>query len=106
MTHQRWLELMRFPKQWSEWGLIPEELAVLQVAGYAPGHEASPEHGRHGAFQWWLRRQPPKEMLIQLARLTWLDPDPQMGAYVRDCISVQSGGDRDVEDALVHAYEP
>jgi hypothetical protein len=58
MTHTDWLNMMRFPPEWTEWGLIPDALAAIQLAGYAPGHENASEHDRHGAFQWWLERAP------------------------------------------------
>jgi hypothetical protein len=104
MTHEEWLQRMRFPRQWTEWGLIPAALAAKQLAGYASEHEASPEHDRHGAFQWWLRQSPSPAVLVQLARLTWLDPDQEMGAYVRECIRKQSS-DPQVSHALANAYE-
>lgn len=101
MTQQEWLQLMRFPTQWSDWSLVPEALVAELVTRYVPGQENSPEHDRHGLFQWWLRQEPPSEVLVKLARLTWLDPDPQMGAYVRECIAKQCV-DPEVASALAH----
>lgn len=106
MTHNEWLELMQFPAQWVQWGLIPDELAVLQLSGYQPGHESASEHDRHGAFQWWLKQSPPKETLIQLARLSWLDPDQLMGASVRDCILKQNGTDEEVKNVVAQRPAP
>jgi len=105
MTHGQWLELMRFPPQWSDWGMIPEELARIQVANYEDGHEAGAEHDRHGAFQWWLRQSPSSETLTKLARLSWLDPDPLMGAYVRERIESQCGQNSEVLQALACEYK-
>jgi len=87
MTRSEWLALMKFPTEWSEWELLPEELLAAQIQGYEPGHENATEHDRHGAFQWWLKREPPEAVLVQLAQLSWLDPDPSMGGYVRECIA-------------------
>jgi hypothetical protein len=106
MTHQEWVKRMGFPSQWVSWGLLPDELVAIQLAGYAPGHEDAPEHDRHGALQWWLRQEPPKDILLKLARLTWLDPDPPMAQYVRECIARARDCDEDVQRALVEPYAP
>ncbi len=106
MTHQEWLQLMAFPLEWSEWGLLPQELADMQLSRYEPGHEQSPEHDRHGAFQWWLSRDPSDEVLVKLARLTWLDPDEPMGGYVRECIAAMGVPSTSVAQALEQRYAP
>ena len=87
MTRDQWLTLMKFPVEWSEWGLLPEEFVNIQIKGYEPGHENASEHDRHGAFQWWLKREPSEAVLVQLAQLSRLDPDPHMGNFVRECIA-------------------
>src|SRR5262245_13112389 len=97
---------MGFPPQWLSWGLLPSELATIQLDGYAPGHEDAAEHDRNGAFQWWLWQEPPKEILLKLARLTWLDPDPLMAEYVRQSIAKAKACDEDVQRALVEPYAP
>lgn len=105
MTHGEWLDLMRFPREWVEWGMIPEELAVEQVEGYEPGQESVPEHWRHAAFQWWLKNDPGGEVLVSLVRLSWLDPDRPMGWYVRECIAGHRGCDERVRRELGVRYE-
>jgi hypothetical protein len=105
MTHTEWLDLMQFPPEWAAWQLIPSELAAAQLAGFEPGHEEASEHDRHGAFQWWLKRQPRPEVLVQLAQLSWLDPDPLMAKYVRECISQQPGCNAAVAHALGVPYQ-
>lgn len=100
MTHAEWLRLMKFPSEWMEWHMIPDELAECQLNGYEAGHEDAPEHDRHGAFQWWLEREPDAGVLATLARLSWLDPDPLMGAYVRRLISSQPCCDDAVRETL------
>ena len=97
---------MQFPPEWVDWGLIPPELAELQLSRYEPGHEQGSEHDRHGAFQWWLNRNPSEAVLIQLARLTWLDPDEPMGAYVRECIAAIGGPSPELAAALKEPYAP
>jgi len=104
MKHVDWLKLMQFPPEWLGWQLIPTELAAIQLAGYDPEHEGAPEHDRHGAFQWWLKRNPSPETLVQLARLSWLDPDQPMALYVRECITKQPGCNTEVTDALSIPY--
>ncbi len=105
MTHSDWLKLMQFPPEWTAWNLIPSELATMQLSGYEPGHEGASEHDRHGAFQWWLKQHPRPEVLVQLARLSWLDPDQPMAQYVRECIAKQSGKNAEVGNALATSYQ-
>ena len=105
MNHVAWLELMQFPPEWLAWHLLPEELAAIQLAGYEPGHEDASEHDRHGAFQWWLKSDPEPEVLIQLAKLSWLDPDAPMGGYVRKCIGEMPSCNSEVRDALNAPYQ-
>jgi len=97
---------MKFPKQWSEWELLPDELKAIQLNGYESGHENAPEHDRHGAFQWWLKRDVPKVTVIRLAHLTWLDPDPLMGGYVRECMAKKFAEDEDIQNAILTPYTP
>ncbi len=105
MTHTDWLKLMQFPREWTVWQLIPAELAAVQLSGYERGHEQAPEHDRHGAFQWWLKRSPSSEVLVQLAQLSWLDPDQPMAQYVRECIAKQSACNAEVRQALGTPYK-
>lgn len=104
MTYAEWLKLMQFPVEWQEWGLLPSELQAEQLARYEPGHESAPEHDRHGAFQWWLRGNPGPEVLAKLARLSWLDPDPTMAAYVRESIARHTQCSQAVLDLLAIPY--
>lgn len=75
MTKFEFLRLMRFPKEWLELEMYPDELFEWQVSGYEPGHEDGAEHDRNGAFHWWLKKPPSKIELQNLLRLAALDPD-------------------------------
>jgi hypothetical protein len=86
MTKLEFLQVMKFPKEWDDWGLYPDELFEIQVAHYKPGHENGSEHDRNGAFHWWLCKEPNSETLIKLVKLTHLDPDPLMAADIRSYI--------------------
>lgn len=92
--------MMQFPPEWESWCLVPEEWLRGALASYVPGNEQGSEHDRHGAFQWWLKREPSKGILLKLAQLSWLDPDQQMAAYVRECISKAATHDEEVADAI------
>jgi hypothetical protein len=81
------LELMKFPKEWLEWGMYPDELFNWQVENYLPGHEMASEHDRNGAFHWWLRRNPNIEQLQKLEKLAGNDPDHFLSADVLSYIS-------------------
>lgn len=87
MTKAEFLTLMQFPKEWELFEMYPEKLATIQLNGYQHGHEAASEHDRCGAFHWWLKQEPSEQQLIYLMRLACLDPDPLMGADIRNYIA-------------------
>jgi hypothetical protein len=86
VTKAEFLKLMNFPTEWDRFSMYPDELFQSQVTRYQVGHEEASEHDRNGAFHWWLRRGPDRDQLEKLLRLTFLDPDPALGADVRDYI--------------------
>ena len=104
MDQLSYIELMQFPKEWLDWQLIPEQFLASQASRYEPGHENASEHDRHGVFQFWLRTEPSAEVLVKLARLSWLDPDQVMAGYVRECISKQPHRNATVSTALSSPY--
>ena len=83
MTIEEFLELMEFPPLWRELDMADPEYLAECIARYRPGHEESSEHDRHGLFQYWLKREPAKETLLKLVRLSFVDPDKGMAASVR-----------------------
>ena len=87
---------MQFPKEWFELDMFLEDFADFYIARYELGQEESSEHTRSGAFHWWLKRNPSKEQLIKLARLTFVDPDPLMAADVRSYIAKADNCDKEV----------
>lgn len=91
---------MEFPPLWRELGMADPEYLSQCIACYRPGHEDSPEHDRHGLFQFWLKQNPPAKVLIKLARLSFVDPDQQMAASVRSDILESENCDGEVEDYL------
>lgn len=97
MTRLQFLELMKFPAEWDQYGMYPEELFQWQIAGYEPGHEEASEHDRNGAFHWWLRQNPSKEELEKLLRLARVDPDAGLGQDVRTYIRKALCFDSDLE---------
>jgi hypothetical protein len=84
MKTKDYLELMRFPNEWQEWGMAPDEEYIAdRVFHLKPGMEHTPEHARHEAFHYWLAREASTEQLEKLAQLSLLDPDARMGASIR-----------------------
>ncbi len=77
------LSLMRFPMQWLDWDMYPDELFEGQVGRYSPGDEDGAEHDRNEAFHWWRKRQLSQDQYKKLSQLTYLDPDKGLGADVR-----------------------
>ena len=103
MTKEEFVKLMQFPREWLEWDMLPDELLQGQIAEYESGSERAAEHYRNAAFRYWLRRQPSKEVLLKLARLTFLDPDPLMAYCLRkDDIASATSADEEVVRALRH----
>ena len=96
MDKIEFLTRMKFPIEWITWGMYPDELAKLQVPKYEPNHENGSEHDRNGAFHWWLKRNPTKEQLIKLVRLSFLDEDQVMGGDVRQYILLAKNCDEDI----------
>lgn len=83
LTKAAFLELMRFPAQWNEWEMYPDELFQVQRNFYQPGNEVGAEHDRCGAFHWWLKKCPSKDQLRKLVELSYLDQDQLMAEDVR-----------------------
>ena len=109
LTKDEFLKLMHFPHEWAKWDMYPDELCRIQIGGYKRGHEKASEHTRNGAFHWWLRTHPSlksehlaptKAQLKRLTKLTYLDPDPLMGADVRRYIAKATNCDSEVADLL------
>ena len=99
-TIEALLRKLEFPKEWRDWDMIPSELADMQLRGYRSGHEESPEHDRHGAFNWWLKRNPSTEQLHKLCELTFLDPDQHMASYVRGRIRTAEHCSREIRGLI------
>ena len=86
MKIEEFLELMEFlPLRW-ELDMADPEYLSLCTTRYRPGRGDSSEHDRHGLFQYWLKREPSKETLLDLVRLSFVDPDESMTASVRAAI--------------------
>ena len=96
MRKADFLSLMRFPPEWEEWGLYPDELFLEQLKLYRAGDEAGSEHDRNGAFHWWLKREPGLKVLEQLLQLAMLDGDQVMAADARRYIdqAIRTAGSR------------
>jgi len=93
MKRDDYLALMKFPKEWIEMGMFPDELWDTARQYYQSGHGQSPEHDRNGAFHWWLKRSPSRDVLQKLVELSFLDPDQLMAADVRSYIGKSENAD-------------
>ena len=99
MNKNEFIKLMRYPREWVEWGMLPDELIRGQIAKYERGGAA--ERYRNEAFRFWLRSQPSKDILLKLIRLSYLDPDPLMAYSLRkDGIARAENVDEEVSRAL------
>lgn len=97
MTKEDFLKIMNFPIEWNIYGMYPDELYLLQIKDYQEGDEQGSEHDRNGAFHWWLKRDPNKNELALLIKLTYLDPDQLMANDVRGYIRQAKNYDCDLE---------
>lgn len=101
MTKKEFIKRMQFPREWVEWGMLPDELLDEQMAVYEPGNERASEHYRIGAFHYWLRKRPSKDILLKLIKLSFFDPDPLMAYTLRkDYIAKAENADEEVSRAL------
>lgn len=100
ISKRDFLRLLRFPIQWLDWEMYPDELFEVQVSRYEPGHESGSEHDRNGAFHWWLRRDPTREQLRKLVHLSFLDPDQHMAQDVRRYIAQAKNCDAEITGLL------
>lgn len=100
ISKAQFAKLMEYPSEWLEWGLYPDDLFEGQQEAYSPGEEQASEHYRNGAFHWWLRSEPTREILRKLIALTFLDPDPAMADDVRGYIRQQAAGDGELLELL------
>lgn len=72
----------------------------LQITNYQEGDEQGSEHDRNGAFHRWLKRNPNKNKLTLLIKLTYLDPDQLMANDVRSYIRRAKNYDCTLEPSL------
>ena len=101
MTRDKFIQLMQYPREWHEWDMLPDELIDAQMAEYQPGSERESERYRNAAFHYWLRRQPSKEILLKLIKLSYLDPDPLASyAFRKEHIANLENIDEEVAQAL------
>ncbi len=77
------MKLMNLPTLWNEAVLYPETLFLGQLESYTPGSEEASEHYRYGAFNWWIKQNPPVDKIAALLRAATLDTDPQMAEDAR-----------------------
>jgi hypothetical protein len=104
MEIERYLQIMNVPPQWNEWRMLPdEEYLQALIRSYETGMENASEHDRNGMFHWWLKKDPNEEQLVNLAKLTLLDPDQLMANDVREHIRRASSYSKNVEDVLNNA---
>ena len=84
VSKECFVSMMCFPNEWIKWSMYPDELFEIQLMYYEPGTEASPEHYRYGAFQWWLHQRLTSDIIQKYFDLTYLDPDQPMGESARN----------------------
>lgn len=83
ITKIEFIKLMKFPGEWIDWDMYPDDLSRLQIGGYVAGSEEGSEHDRFGAFLWWIAHYENISQLEKLERLTYLDSDKGMAEDAR-----------------------
>lgn len=96
MKISRYVEMMEFPTEWISMDMLPRRFVRQQIDSYSAGDEESAEHDRNGAFHWWLKQNPEKEVLLKLFKLSLVDPDQIMAADVRRYIAKSKHADSEI----------
>lgn len=105
MKKEHFLMQMHFPIEWLTFDLYPDDLFAGQIELYRKDNdEESSEHYRNGAFHWWLRRSPDKEVLIKLIHLTFLDLEQLMADDVRSYIIKSERFDNELKELMKELY--
>ena len=106
MNIEAYLKLMNFPKEWKDWNMLPEDSVLKDlISSYKPGMENASEHDRNGFFHYWLKKNPDKETLVKLVKLSALDPDKPMAQSLRkDYLASAKNTDNDILN-LIAEYE-
>ena len=105
MNAQDFLDMMRFPAEWQAWGMTPDEDYIQDMIMHLkPGMEHEYDHFRHHAFHHWLTREPTRDQLEKLVRLTFVDPDQEMARSIRAEILAQPNCDAGLR-AMISADE-
>ena len=86
-TKTRLAKLLEFPQEWLAWEMYPEEMFVAHRKLFLPGNESDSENERNETFHYWLSKELTEDQLIQLAKLSQLDPDPRMAEDVQGHIA-------------------
>ncbi len=102
MTKNEFIKLMRYPREWLVWDMLPDELINRQLAEYAHSSEQAAKRYRNAAFHFWLLKTPGKEILLKLIKLSYLDPDPLMSYVLRKehIAHAENADDEEVAQAL------
>lgn len=101
MDLTEYLRLMNFSDQWKSLEMIPdEEYMEGLIDSYKPGMEDASEHDRNGCFHYWLKRNPSEKTLINLSKLTLVDPDSPLSEDVQSYIRKSANYSAKVERVL------
>jgi hypothetical protein len=100
MTKYEFLSLMKYPHEWIDFDMYPDELFEEQFWIYEPGDERGSEHDRNAAFYWWINREPTKEQLIKLVKLVNIDPEWGLVEGVIERIKKAKNFDAEIEKII------
>lgn len=96
---------MKFPDKWAELDMYPDKLFTGQLKLYKSDNDSDGyEHDRNGAFHWWIKINPNNLFLLNLVKLSFLDPDQLMGEDIRSYIIKQINYDEKVEGMMKEMY--
>ncbi|SCM51376.1 hypothetical protein BN1044_00838 [Hafnia alvei] len=105
MEKKEFLSLMKFPDEWTELDMYPDELFTGQLKLYKSDNDSDgSEHYRNGAFHWWIKINPSNLFLLNLVKLSFLDPDQLMAEDIRSYIIKQINYDEKVEGMMKEMY--
>lgn len=72
-------KLMGYPHQWLKWSMYPDGVFQSQLSSYKTDSKMSSEQYRYETFCWWLQQDLSFIAVQKLIKLSWYDPDEEMG---------------------------
>jgi hypothetical protein len=101
------IRALGYAPQWSEFGLLPDEVLAAQLEAFQRGDDRNTEHFRYASFRRLLKAEGPlsDELVRQYLQLVELDPDELMArAALVDLLARPSLTDEQFDRVSLHRW--